>query len=75
MEDQSEQHEEPTLHKQMGYFTFTPSYHKQRPLTISLLMYIYGNPGKASNLTLYIYGRDILLEILLLELCISLIYV
>jgi hypothetical protein len=45
-------------------------------LTLSLLMsYIYGAPSKARNLTSYIYGRDFLLGILLLEPCISLIYV
>jgi hypothetical protein len=49
-------------------------------LTLSLLMsyiyiYIYGAPSKARNLTyIYIYGRDFLLGILLLEPCISLIY-
>jgi hypothetical protein len=44
-------------------------------LTLSLLMsYIYGALSKARNLTSYIYGRDFLLEILLLEPCISLIY-
>jgi hypothetical protein len=49
-------------------------------LTLSLLMsyiyiyiYIYGATSKARNLT-YIYGRDFLLEILLLEPGISLIY-
>jgi hypothetical protein len=45
-------------------------------LTFSLLMsYIYGAPRKARNLTTYIYGRDFLLGILLLEPCISLILV
>jgi hypothetical protein len=44
-------------------------------LTLSLLMScIYGTPSKARNLTSYIYGRDFLLVILLLEPCISLIY-
>jgi hypothetical protein len=44
-------------------------------LTLSLLMsYIHGAPSKARNLTSCVYGRDILLEILLLEPCISLIY-
>jgi hypothetical protein len=44
-------------------------------LTLSLLMsYIYGAPSKARNLTSYIYGRNFLLGILLLEPCISLIY-
>jgi hypothetical protein len=44
------------------------------PLTLSLLMsHIYGAPSKARHLT-YIYGRDFLLGILLLEPCISLIY-
>jgi hypothetical protein len=52
-------------------------------LTLSLLMsyiyiyiytYIYGAPSKARNLTSYIYGRDFVLGILLLEPCISLIY-
>jgi hypothetical protein len=44
-------------------------------IILSLLMsYIYGAPGKARNLTSYIYGRDVLLGILLLEPCISLIY-
>jgi hypothetical protein len=46
-------------------------------LTLSLLMsYIYGAPSKARNLTsyIYIYRRDFLLEILLLEPCISLTY-
>jgi hypothetical protein len=44
-------------------------------LTLSLLMsYIYGAPSKARNLTSYIYGRDFLLKILLLEPRISLIY-
>jgi hypothetical protein len=36
-------------------------------------LYIYGAPSNARNLT-YIYGRDFLLGILLLEPCISLIY-
>jgi hypothetical protein len=45
-------------------------------LNLSLLMsYIYGAPSKARNLTSYIYGRDFLLGILLLEPCISLTYV
>jgi hypothetical protein len=40
-------------------------------LTLSILMsYIYGAPSKARNLTSYIYGRDFLLGILLLEPCI-----
>jgi hypothetical protein len=47
-------------------------------LTLSLLMsYIYGAPRKARNLIcvyIYIYGRDFLLGILLLEPCISLTY-
>jgi hypothetical protein len=44
-------------------------------LTLTLLMsYIYGAPSKARNLTSYIYGRDFLLGILLLEPCISLNY-
>jgi hypothetical protein len=44
-------------------------------LTLRLLMsYIYGAPSKARNLKSYIYGRDFLLRILLLEQCISLIY-
>ena len=44
--------------------------------TLSLLMpYIYGAPSTARNLASYIYGRDILLGILLLEPCISLICV
>jgi hypothetical protein len=46
-------------------------------LPLSLLMsYIYGAPSKARKLTSYryIYGRDILLGIFLLEPCISLIY-
>jgi hypothetical protein len=47
-------------------------------LTLSLLMciyiYIYGAPSKARNLMSYIYGRDLLLGILLLEPCISLKY-
>jgi hypothetical protein len=44
-------------------------------LTLSLLMsYIYGAPSKARNLTLYIYVRDCLLGILLLEPRVSLIY-
>jgi hypothetical protein len=45
-------------------------------LALSLLMpYIYiGAHSKAINLTSYIYGRDILLGILLLEAYISLIY-
>jgi hypothetical protein len=43
-------------------------------LTLSLLMsYIYGAPCRARNLT-YIYGRDFLMGILLLEPCIWLIY-
>jgi hypothetical protein len=47
---------------------------KLNSLTLSLLMsYIYGAPSKARNLT-YIHGQDFLLEILLLEPCISLIY-
>jgi hypothetical protein len=37
------------------------------------MSYIYGAPSKARNLT-YIYVRDFLLGILLLEPCISLIY-
>jgi hypothetical protein len=37
-------------------------------------IYIYGAPSKARNLTSYIYGRDFLLGILLLESRISLIY-
>jgi hypothetical protein len=48
-----------------------------KTLTLSLLMsyiYIYGAPSKARNLTSYIYGREFLLGILLLEPCISLIY-
>jgi hypothetical protein len=46
------------------------------PLTLSLLMsYICGAPSKARNLTyIYIYWRNFLLGILLLEPCISLIY-
>jgi hypothetical protein len=49
---------------------------KSLSLTLSLLMsYIYGAPSKARFLTyIYIYGRDFLLGILLLEPCISLIY-
>jgi hypothetical protein len=46
-------------------------------LTLSLLKsYMYGDPIKARNLTsyIYIYGREFLLGILLLEPCISLIY-
>jgi hypothetical protein len=44
-------------------------------LTLSLLMsYVYGTHSKAINLTSYIYGRDFLLGILLLEPCISLMY-
>jgi hypothetical protein len=44
-------------------------------LTLNLLMsYIYGAPSKARNLTSYIYGRDFLLRIFLLEPCILLIY-
>jgi hypothetical protein len=44
-------------------------------LTLSLLMsYIYGAPSKVRNLMSYIYGRDFLLGILLLEPRISLIY-
>jgi hypothetical protein len=35
---------------------------------------VYGAPSKDRNLTSYIYGRDFLLGILLLEMCISLIY-
>jgi hypothetical protein len=51
-----------------------PEYLKMK-LTLSLLKpYIYGDPSKARNLTSYIYGRDFLLGILLLEPCISLIY-
>jgi hypothetical protein len=38
------------------------------------MSYIYGATSKARNLTAYMYGRDILLGILLLEPCISLIY-
>jgi hypothetical protein len=38
------------------------------------VIYIYGAPSKARNLTSYTYGRDFLLGILLLETCISLIY-
>jgi hypothetical protein len=37
------------------------------------MSYIYGAPSKARNLTSYIYGRDFLLGILILEPCISLI--
>jgi hypothetical protein len=37
------------------------------------MLYIYGAPSKARNLTSYIYGRYYLLGILLLEPCISLI--
>jgi hypothetical protein len=45
------------------------------PLTLSLLMtYIHGAPTKATNLMSYIYGRDFLLGILLLEPGTSLIY-
>jgi hypothetical protein len=51
---------------------------KSCTLTLSLLMsynYIYGAPSKSRYLTyIYIYGRDFLLGILLLEPCISLIY-
>jgi hypothetical protein len=45
-------------------------------LSLSLTSYIhvYGAPSKVRNLTLYVYGRDFLLGILLLEPCISLIY-
>jgi hypothetical protein len=44
-------------------------------LTLSLLMsYIYRAPSKARNLASYIYGRDFLLGILLLEPCVSFIY-
>jgi hypothetical protein len=44
-------------------------------LTLNLLMsYIYGALSKARHLTSYIYGRDFLLGILLLEPYISLIY-
>jgi hypothetical protein len=46
-------------------------------LSLSLLMsYIYGATSNARNLTsyIYIYGRDFLLGILLLEPCILLIY-
>jgi hypothetical protein len=40
-------------------------------ITLSLLMsYIYGATSKARNLKSYIYGRDFLLGILLLEPCI-----
>jgi hypothetical protein len=50
-------------------------YRVQTNLTLSLLMsYIYGAPSKARNLTSYIYRREFLLGILLLEPCISLIY-
>jgi hypothetical protein len=38
------------------------------------MSYIYGAPSKARNLASYIYGRNFLLGILLLEPCISLIY-
>jgi hypothetical protein len=38
------------------------------------MSYKYGAPSKARNLTSYIYGRDFLLGILVLEPCISLIY-
>jgi hypothetical protein len=48
---------------------------KYERLTLSLLMlYIYGAPSKARNLTSYIFGRYFLLGILLLEPCISLMY-
>jgi hypothetical protein len=48
---------------------------QQTYLALTLLMsYIYGAPSKARNLT-YIYGQDFLMGILLLEPCISLIYV
>jgi hypothetical protein len=44
-------------------------------INLSLLMsYIYGAYSKARNLKTYIYGRDVLLGIFLLEPCISLIY-
>jgi hypothetical protein len=48
-------------------------------LTLRLIMYIYIYIyiyiySKARNLTSYIYGRNILLGVLLLEPCISLIY-
>jgi hypothetical protein len=47
----------------------------ERNLTHSQLMsYIDGDPSKARNLTSYMYVRDFLLRILLLEPCISLIY-
>jgi hypothetical protein len=39
------------------------------------MSYIYGAPSKARNLTLYVYGWDFLLGILLLEPCILLLYV
>jgi hypothetical protein len=38
------------------------------------MLYEYGAPSKARNLTLYIYEHDFLLGILLLEPCISLKY-
>jgi hypothetical protein len=38
------------------------------------MSYIYGALSKARKLMSYIFGRDFLLGILLLELCISLIY-
>jgi hypothetical protein len=46
-------------------------------LTLSLLMSyirVYGAPSKVRNLTSYIYGRDFLLGILLLDPFISLTY-
>jgi hypothetical protein len=38
------------------------------------MSYIYGAPSKARNLTSYIYGRDYLLGVLLLEPCITLMH-
>jgi hypothetical protein len=43
-------------------------------VTLLIGIMVYGGPSKARNLTSYIYGRDFLLGILLLEPCISLIY-
>jgi hypothetical protein len=58
--------------------TFLQADFENSALGLSLLMsyiYIYGVPSIARNLTyIHIYGRDILLGILVLEPCISLIY-
>jgi hypothetical protein len=79
----------PLKHKLIGFLTEMKSVYsavRTGSLTLSLLTsyiyiyiylfiysFIYGTTSKARNL-MYLYGRDFLLEILLLEPCISLIY-